>query len=66
MEAFGKFVLLVLFAIPATILGGFVIADMWEWFIVPIGVAQIGIAQGIGLSLLLGLISPTPEGQKPG
>lgn len=64
MEEFGKFVLIVLLAIPTTLLGGVAIADMWEWFIVPIGVPVISIAQGIGISLLLGLMSPSRAGKE--
>ena len=34
------------------IVSGFALVDMWEWFIVPLGVAAIGFWHACGISLL--------------
>lgn len=36
---------------------GVVLVDLWEWFIVPLGVMQIGIAQSLGISLILSFLT---------
>lgn len=46
----------VLCAIVSTISGGFVVSKLWFWFVVPIGVMPIGIAQAIGLDILITFI----------
>lgn len=33
----------------STILSGWVLTILWAWFVVPLGIAQIGIAHGIGI-----------------
>jgi len=40
----------VFFAI-AGLLNGWVIALCWQWFVVPLGVAPIGVFQAVGLDL---------------
>lgn len=50
-----------LFGIPAAIAAiianmafrGYVLTDLWGWFVVPLGAPQIGITAAIGLSLIL-------------
>jgi hypothetical protein len=38
---------------------GVVLSILWGWFITPLGVPSIGIAQGIGISLIIStLITP--------
>lgn len=44
--------MLLTMAVPAGILRGFVLATMWRWFVVPLGVAQIGLAQAYGIATL--------------
>jgi hypothetical protein len=39
---------------------GIVISDLWLWFIVPLGILSISNAQGIGISLLVGLLTLKP------
>ncbi len=41
------------------IYGGFVLYVLWGWFIVPLGVPQIGIAWAIGISTVFHLIAPS-------
>lgn len=49
-------------AAPAYILEGWVITKLWAWFVVTqFGIAQIGIAEAVGLSTLLTLVThPMP------
>lgn len=42
--------------IPAMILRGYVLSVLWRWFVVPLGVPEIGIAQAIGISIIVGLV----------
>lgn len=40
--------------LPFTLtLGGLVIMTLWGWFVVPLGVHSIGLAQAVGLDLLV-------------
>jgi hypothetical protein len=39
---------------------GFVVWVLWGWFVVPLGVPQIGVAWAIGVSVLVGVLAPTP------
>lgn len=41
---------------------GFVLAKLWLWFLVPLGVAPLGIAQAIGISALVSML--THQAQK--
>lgn len=46
-----------LILIPLTsIYYGWAFSTLWNWFIVPLGVAEIGIAHAIGISCLFGLL----------
>lgn len=51
---------------------GFVISVLWGWFVVPVfGLPVLGVAQSIGLGVLVALVCPQPaqrkkvEGEKP-
>lgn len=46
--------------IPNALLRGFVLSRLWHWFMVPLGVREVGIALAIGISLLVGLIARNP------
>ena len=50
-------IFLLLLSIPASILQGFVISKLWFWFIAPLGIVNIGIAQAIGISLIVSLLT---------
>lgn len=58
-----KGILLILSAVVGlALLGiwwGYAIHILWAWFLVPLGVAKIGIAQAYGLSVLFGLFLNT-------
>lgn len=42
--------------VTSTIMRGFVLSYAWLWFVVPFGVAPIGIAWAMGISFLAGLL----------
>lgn len=54
-KAFGWLMLFAL-EIPSWILRGFVLAKMWLWFLVPLGVPEIGKAHAIGIAMLAALM----------
>ena len=49
----------------SSILSGFVLKQLWGWFIVPLGAAQIGIAHALGLSLLVSALTLSIPRRKP-
>lgn len=57
MVSVAKFIGLIVFGILGTIFGGYVITQLWGWFIVPFGIMNISIAHGIGLNLLMSLMT---------
>lgn len=55
----GKFfgiIAIILTAIALIIFKGVVLVDMWQWFLVPLGVKSISTAHAIGLSFFVGLM----------
>lgn len=46
--------------VPMVVLRAYVIARLWAWFMVPLGVAEIGLAQAAGLVLLVSMIRNRP------
>lgn len=36
---------------------GFVLSYLWLWFVVPLGVSEIGIAHAIGLATVVGMLT---------
>ena len=66
-ESIGK-VILVLFAVcflmpPLLIYHGYVDMVLWQWFIVPLGLRPIGLAEAIGLGIAIQAIG-APKGFK--
>ena len=58
----GAALLFMLVVLPIqAILGGFVLSQLWGWFMVPFGVVAISIPWAIGLSLLVGTFTMTPN-----
>ena len=57
----------VLIGIGGIVYAGVVIAKMWQWFIVPLGVPQITIGHAIGFDVLITLIVAPyrPKSEKP-
>lgn len=54
-------ILMLLFIIlwipAAAMLSGVVLNDLWDWFIVPLGVPGIPLAQAMGLSLIVSYLT---------
>lgn len=44
---------------PVSMLRGVVLKDLWRWFVMPLGVQAIGMAEALGLALLLGWLTHT-------
>lgn len=46
-------------AAGSVVLRGFALSVLWGWFVAPVfGVPELGIAQSLGLAVLLGLFLP--------
>ena len=45
------------FSTVYTIWGGLVLSILWGWFIVPLGLPEIGLANAIGVSLVVGFLT---------
>ncbi len=43
-------------SLPMSLWLGYVESTMWRWFVVPLGLPQIGIAQCLGLTILVALV----------
>ena len=50
--------------ILGTILRGFVLSYLWTWFMVPLGITEIGVAWAIGIAALVAMIVPTSSSSK--
>lgn len=51
-------VIAVLISIPVTaIWRGYVLTMMWAWFVMPLGVRALGVAQAIGLAMIVGFLT---------
>lgn len=55
LAAFGYFTL----GIALSVFRGFVLKKLWGWFMVPLGVVEIGIAMAIGISVIVSLLVQT-------
>ena len=66
-----KAVLIIAALVAGTVWYGFVLSILWAWFAVPLHVPGIGIAEGIGLSLIMRMFTydsskqQDQEGQLP-
>lgn len=46
----------IFFSITCMLLNGFAIMNLWNWFIMPLGVINIGFAHALGIDVLITLI----------
>ena len=54
MESFGKLITVLLMLVLISIIGGFVIKTMWEWFVSPVfGLPSLTIGYAIGLMFIV-------------
>lgn len=51
------FLILMAAGIASSALSGFVISRLWAWFVAPLGIAQIGVVQAMGLSLVVYMLT---------
>lgn len=57
MEAFGKFMTIVLTMIISTIINGYILSKLWVWIIVPTFlVSPLRLIEAIGIVILIGFI----------
>lgn len=53
MEKFGKFVFGLLLVVISLVTSTFTLGYLWQWFVVPLGVSAISMAQAFGLTLIV-------------
>ncbi len=53
------FLVMMLISPFTSIWRGYVLSILWAWFMTPLGVIPIGVANAIGLSVLVTLFTPT-------
>lgn len=53
--------LFLLFLMVATAVRGFVLSELWGWFVVPLGVGELGVAHAIGFALVVGYLTYQPD-----
>jgi len=57
LKFFGLFWSFVLLFMMASGLEGFVLAYLWEWFVVPLGLKSVSILHAIGICVLLDFVT---------
>lgn len=50
--------------VVGSLVQGFAVSTLWKWFVVPLGVPSVGVAQGFGLTLVYLMIRGRSEGLK--
>lgn len=61
MAIFGIIVSLLGLMVVLSILRGFVLSQLWGWFIVPIGVPSISVPQAIGIAIIASVLTYAPS-----
>lgn len=49
----------VIFAIFGSVIRGLVLADLWRWFVVPLGFPDISVLHAMGLAMIASFLIPT-------
>lgn len=52
-----------LLIVPLGLLSGNVVSDGWRWFVVPLGLPEIGVLHAWGLTALVGLMAKDLDGE---
>lgn len=52
-----KFLVGIVLFVLAVVVDGFVLTYLWGWFLVPLGLVQIGMAHAIGVSILVSYLT---------
>lgn len=47
-----------------TVVDGWVVSELWKWFVVPFGVRAIGVAHGVGIDALARVLIPHTRSTK--
>jgi hypothetical protein len=53
MDKFLKFIGTIVFSMGSTLLSGVFISHLWLWFMVPLGLMEIGVIHACGIALLI-------------
>ena len=56
-KLFVGILLFLLLDIPLVIFRGFVLSQLWLWFLVPVGVSPISVVNAIGISIVIGFFT---------
>lgn len=59
-RTFGHLALLIAAMLPSWPLNAWILAKLWAWFLVPLGVPAVGMAHGYGIWVLLGFLWTRP------
>jgi len=59
METLIAIMFMLIIIIPIGLYRGWVLTILWMWFIVPLGVPEIGIAHAWGISMIIGMLTAT-------
>jgi hypothetical protein len=55
-EIVGKFAVGIAAVVVTAIIRGLVLVALWGWFVEPLGVRSINVAEAIGLAILVGML----------
>jgi len=58
------FLLFIVSMFFSTMIRGWVLAVQWEWFLVPLGAPAVGVAQAIGISIVVAMLTHQPTKSK--
>lgn len=57
--------LILLLTLPAVAWEGFVLSILWRWFLVPLGVAPVGVWAAAGIALVVGVLTHQTPSEPP-
>ncbi len=57
MHPAAKLLIYLVLAVPAVYTGGWAVATLWQWFIVPLGAASLGVWHAAGLHVLVSTLT---------
>jgi hypothetical protein len=61
MKEFGQFCAVLVMIIASAITNGIVVSNMWNWFLVPLGVSPIGFWLAVGISMTVSIFTVQPD-----
>lgn len=50
-------ILFLLMIVPLTLYRGWILLNLWNWFIIPLGAPHITMAHALGISLVIGFMT---------